>query len=249
MEKQRRIQSVVSQFRNYDKAVFDWLSSVPTNDDGSPVPVVMATPDRAFSAINILLRERGITTGDNSPKNIPLPFISVASNTLELDPNRYHGPVDYVLGATKDNSSVFHTKHPLPWNISYRAEFWSKNMESMNVFKLWLATSFNEGYETMIPADLSNVWPKWTKKLIPVDNEGARFVGIAEPEEGHRVNRMAADFTLKAWITPTILETKNIHQIITDIYSAKKYVDLGSATSEDIANTDIFDRLDTVVVE
>lgn len=242
-----RIQSVVSQFRNYDKCVFDWLATVPVADDGQPIPVVMATPDRAFSAVNILLKQRGITTSDNSPKNIPLPFISVSSNSIQIDPSRFHGPVSLVLGRTADNRTGYSTSHPLPWNISYRAEFWSKNTESLNVFKLWLAASYRQGYESFIPVDLSNVWPMWGSKLVAVNNDGARFVGVAEPEEGHRVNRMAADFTLKAWITPPILEKKTVLRVITKIYAAKTAADLALATGTSVDSDSMYTLLDTQI--
>jgi len=143
----KRIQSVVSQFRNYDKAVYDWLSDAPTMDDGRPVPVVIATPDRAFSAMNQLLKVRGDSTSELSPKNIPLPFISVTSNSIQFDPSRYHGPVTIEVGKDAEKNSVFTTTHPIPYDIGYRIEFWTKNEETMNVFKLWMTADFTYGYE------------------------------------------------------------------------------------------------------
>jgi hypothetical protein len=249
-DSRQRIQSVVSQFRNYDKAVHDWLASAPVMDDGRPVPVVVATPDRAFSAMNLLLRNKGDVTGDVQPKNIPLPFISLSPGSLTFDGSRYHGPVDITLGSTSDRKSNYYTSHPLPWNIAYRAEFWSKNMEPMNVLKLWWTSGYRQGYESFIPVDLSNVWPTWNRKLIPVSNDGLRFSGDAEPEEGHRVIRYTADFELKAWITPPVLEGKTVLKIITNIYLAKTNADLKSATGPIVDdNPAIFDLIDTQITE
>lgn len=231
---QKRISSIVSQFRNYDLCVRDWLSTFPTDDQGSPIPVVSATPDRAFSAMNLLLKLKGLGNGETPIKNIPLPFISVASGDLSFDPSRFHGQVDVFLGRTKDNTASYSVRHPIPYNINYRAEFWTKNMEPMNAFKFWWAADALPGHENFLTVDLSNVWPFWKAKLVPLENRGMKFVGELEPAEGHRVIRMVADFTLKAWIIPPITTTKNVHKIILDMYLAKTQTDISAVTGTEV---------------
>lgn len=244
---QKRIQSIVSQFRNYDKAIYDWLSEAPTLDDGSPVPVVFATPDRAFSAMNLLLKTRGYTTTDLTPKSIPLPFISVTSNSIQFDPSRFHGPVTMEIGKSDDNRSVYTTKFPIPYDIGYRVEFWAKNEDTLNIFKLWMATGYSVGFENFIDVDLSNIWPFWKRRIVAVRNDGMRFSGNYEPEEGHRVLRAVADMSVNAWIISDIKETKSVHKIMSGIFIAKSYADVASVTSEEVdVKPELYELIDSL---
>lgn len=247
----KRIQSVVSQFRNYDKAMLDWVSSAPVMDDGTPVPVVFATPDRAFAAMGRLLKARGEgNISDVTPKNIPLPFISITSSSIQFDPSRYHGPVRYSLGLTQDGLTSFSTIHPVPYDIAYRIEFWAKNEEVMNVFKLWMTSSFTFGHEQFIDVNLSDIWPGWSRKIVPLRNDGMRFSGISEPEEGHRVIRNVADMSMGAWVVTDIKETKSVKKIISGIYTAKTFADIQGVTSDEVdVSPDIYDLVGTFATE
>lgn len=230
--------------------MLDWVSTAPVMDDGSPVPVVFATPDRAFAAMNTLLKTKGEVVNDVTPKNIPLPFISITSSGIQFDASRYHGPVAYNLGVAKDGQSVFTTVHPVPYDIAYRIEFWAKNEEVMNVFKLWLTSSFTFGHEQFIDVNLADVWPGWSKKIVPLRNDRMRFSGIAEPEEGHRIIRNVADMSMGAWVVTDIKETKSVHKIISGIYTAKTNADIHAVTSEEVeVSPDIYDLVGTFSTE
>ncbi len=247
---QQRIQSIVSQFRNYDDCVRRWLQTFPSQDDGSPIPVVMSTPDRAFAAMSTLLAAQGRDMSGATVKNIPLPFISVTSGNILFDGARYHGPTSIILGKTEGRVESFSVDHPLPYNISYRVEFWSKNMEPMNALKLWWTASFAQGYEQYLQADLSNVWPAWTSKSIPITNDGMRFVGELEPEAGHRVIRMVGEIVLKGWVIPPVKRAKNIHKIIVNIYAAKQSEDIQRVTAAVVdARPDLYELIDTAEIE
>lgn len=195
--------------------------------------------------MNILLKNLGQTDRDIPIKSIPLPFISVSSGRIEHDPARYHGPVRIPLGTTEDGTSSYDVGHPLPFNITYRVEVWAKNQEILNVYKYWLAVSFDRGYERMLEVDLSDVWPLWSRKLIPIANNGINFVGEHEPDEGHRVLRIVNEFTLKGWIIPPIVGTKPVHRIIVDVYNAKLDADISDVTGPEVEEDPIsFEPLD-----
>lgn len=245
IQTQQRVQSIVTQFRNYDQCVKDWLGGFPSKEDGSPTPVVVATPDRAFSAMQTLLQIKGIQVPDGI-KSIPLPFISLTSGSIEFDPSRFHGNASMVLGTTSDKDVTYSHKFPMPYNISYRAEFWTKNQESMNAFRYWIAVDYSPGHENFLTVDLSDVWPAWKRKLVPITNDGLRFVGEHEPAEKHRVLRMVAEFKMKAWIVPPITITKNIHKIIVDTYLTHSTADdIRYVTGPEVdANPGIYNQVD-----
>lgn len=244
-----RISSLVSQFRNYDQCVETWLQDLPSKDDGDPIPVVMATPDRAFAAVATLLNIKGLAPNKIPYKSIPLPFVSVSSGSIAFDPERYHGPVRINIGTTAGREESYQAPHPLPYNITYRVEYWSKTITALNSFKLWMAASFANGYEQFIPVDLSDYWEGFRRKLIPITNDGLRFVGELEPEDGHRVLREIQEFTLKGWVIPPPIRTKNVHQIIVETYLAKTRADLQSDVETIENSPDLFDKVDTQIVE
>lgn len=246
---QHRAQSIVTQFRNYDQCVYNWLSKFPSQADGTPTPIVVATPDRAFSAMAVLLKKRGVPVSDDI-KSIPLPFISITTGNLEFDPSRFHGPAARIpLGMSPDKRTAYSVKYPMPYNISYRVEFWAKNMETLNAFKYWAAVDFTPGHENFLTVDLSDVWPAWKNKIVPITNNGSRFVGDLEPAEGHRVLRQVAEFELKGWIIAPVNTAKTVHQIIVDTYLAKTNADLARAVGDQIDEDPDYDLVDHTVVQ
>lgn len=242
----KRISSLTTQFRSYDEGLTGWIKSfLPSLDDGKDIPLVIAPPDRAFAAMSRLLG----STDYNNIKAIPLPFVSVAPGRLTLDPGRYHGPARIRLGRTDDWGESYMIPHPLPYDINYRIEYWSKNIESMNAIRLLQGLAFTQGYEAFIPINMSQVWPAWGRRLVPVENDTSIMnLEVDADGEGHRIVRSILSCTLKAWLVPDVVRTKNVHRIITDCYLAHTRADMNTPGDEVDDNPD-FTNVDTTTID
>lgn len=245
----KRISSLTTQFRSYDQGIHDWLRSwLPSLDDGKDIPIVIAPPDRAFAAMARLLKIGSESTVNI--RSIPLPFVSVSPGRLVLDPERYHGPVRLELGKTESKSSSYVVNHPLPYDITYRIEYWSKNVESMNAMRLMQGLAFSNGYEAFIPVDLSCVWPKWNKRLIPVENDTSTMsLEVDADGEGHRIVRSITSCVLRAWLIPDVSEVKNVHQIIMDTYVAHTEENIHSISGDEVDGNAGYLKVDTQTIE
>lgn len=243
----KRISSLTTQFRSYDQGVSDWIKSwLPSLDDGKDIPLVIAPPDRAFAAMARLLKLGSSDTVNI--RSIPLPFVSVSPGRLVMDPGRYHGPARINLGRTDNVSYV--VGHPLPYDISYRVEYWSKNVESMNAMRLMQGLAYQQGYEAFIPVDLSDVWPAWSRRLIPIENDTSIMsLEVDADGEGHRIVRSIMTTTLKAWLIPDIKEVKNVHQIIVDTYVAHNRENLRDVAGDEVDSDPGYLKVDTQTIE
>jgi len=250
---QARLNALNTQFRAYDAGFQSWLrDGLPVKEDGKPIPVVVATPDRAFAAMaHMLAGERGAPVKDI--KNIPLPFVSVApGGRIQFDQLRWQGPVSLILGRKTDaqgSSSTYTMRWPLPFNISYKIEFWTKNVETMNALKLWAAIQFWQGIEAFVNFDLSSIWPTWTRKLIPLLNEGFHDLTDLEPEDGPRVVRSSLEVTAKAWISTGYSQVKNVLKIFVDYYIADTDADLTVGGDVVEANPDTYEPQFRVTID
>lgn len=225
-----QLDAVISQFRQYDQGVVDFLNEgLPIKQDGKGVPVVMASPDRAFAAMQHLL-------GVDDIKNIPLPFISIVRTRVQHDPVRFHGPQTFFrkIATSRGGEFTYNARFPLPYDITYQIEFWAKNRETLNALELWMACQFVNGFETFITIDFTEVWPSWKTKKIPFENEGIQDNSDLEPQGEHRVLRFTQQLTAKSWILGTIEEVKAVHTIFQDLYLTDTTTVLPGVTGGDV---------------
>ena len=244
-----RIAEIVSQFRQYDQGVQDLLEGcLPVQEDMKKVPVIFASPDRAFSSMQEIL-------GIEATKNVPLPFVSVLRSRVRPDPLRFHGTNVFFrkLATTVDGTSTVSVPFPLPYDITYQIEYWAKNRETLNVLELWSATQFDGGFEMFIPIDFSQTPPWSGTKNIPFENEGISDNSNLEPGTEHRTLRFTQQLTAKGWLVATSRTeiTKAVHKIYSDFYLAATGADFGAVTAADVAGDpltyDQFMRLTTNV--
>ena len=212
---QELISSVHSQMRAYDKAIKIWLETFPCKDDGTTVPVVVSTPDRAFSSMRNLMVAKGHP--ENMPiRNIPLPFISLYRTGGQFDPIRNMGAsghVPYTYASNSGSKAV--ARHPISYIIDYRIEMWAKNQQTLNIFQDYISLQFNTGFENYISADLSGLG-YYEDFKVPLVNNGFLFSGIEEPEQGHRVLRQILNVNLRCWIFAPLGTVGTVGEIIVD---------------------------------
>lgn len=235
--KPQSLSETADQIRSLDVAVRVWAEAAPLLEDGKSIPVVFATPDRAFSAMQHALSGRLPEGRSETVKKIPLPFASISRGNLLYDSNRFRGVNTKFnkLATTSDKLTALQAPFPLPYDISYRVEFWTKNHISGNKLQVYSALSF-QSHEMFLPVDYANVWPNWGIKLISYENDGIIDNSELEPGEGERVFRFTQTMTAKAWLLSDVDPVKTAATIHID----KVFVtgSLNGVTVEDVDAVD-----------
>lgn len=232
-----KIKDVVSQIRSYDQSVNDWVQSAPLLEDGKPLRVVFATPDRAFAAMQHIVQGRVSENIEEMMRNVPLPFCSIHRSSFTFDPERFHGTSNYfrALGANPAATKIYQSKFPHPYDITYQIEFWAKNREALNVLQIWSSTQF-ESFEIFLDVNFRDSWESWGTKAIPFENEGIVDHSNLEPGEGERVLRFSQGLTAKAWLVHEINTVPSVLEILQDVYVTASDVALDDLTADIIDN-------------
>ena len=248
-----RVDAIVTQLRQYDQGLKDWVQNgVPVKQDGKPPPVIFSTPHRAFAAMQHLLKGE-LGSRVNDLKNIPLPFISITRTRIMYDPERFHGPNTEFrkLATSADLGSVYKSQFPLPYDVTYDVNVWAKNRETLNAYQLWSMLQFKNGFETFVSIRLDEVWASWRTKSIPFETEGITDNSDLEPQEGHRVLRFTQQLTAKAWLLCEVEEVKAVHEILQDFYLVEDCtVDLQTTTAAGVdGDPDTYDKVMRVTTD
>lgn len=114
-----------TQEQNYDKAVIDWVHSAQYKK--RPLPCVFASPSRAFSQMERLLKER-----NSNMKTIPLPFASIQRVGDSFDPQRYNSGYHTNIAAEGDFSVFYGMQRPLPFTFTYQIDLWARLIQDLN---------------------------------------------------------------------------------------------------------------------
>lgn len=231
---QQRFTEICRQLRQYDLGLQQFIvNGAPLVKDSTTVPVIFATPDRAFSTMRELLKDKGIQTNDL--KNVPLPFISIERSTILHDPMRQRSPFGarYQDILTSD-TSTYTAYFPRPYDIDYNIEVWSRNRETLNAYQYWFLAQFI-AHEMFVDVDMRPISEVWGTKIIPFENEGMRDLSNLSPDTENRILRFSLRLKAKAWILADVEEVKKVLQIERDAFLVEdSSVELGLQTADTV---------------
>ncbi len=239
--------AIADQLRAYDQAVVEWVESAPLMRSNAVIPVVMATPDRAFASMQDLLRPTLGTKVDDI-RNIPLPFASVSRSRILYDQTRFHGNKAKFdrLARTADNKKLYQARFPAPFNIGYQVELWAKNRTTLNAYELYCLGAFSS-FEMFLKVNMRGIWDPWGLVSVPFENEGVQDASDLEPMEGHRVLRFTQSLLGKGWVLAKVEELKVVLTIFQDSYFVPQAVDTATLTAATVdANPTTYPRLSRV---
>jgi hypothetical protein len=231
----------IDLLKEYDKSLANWASRAPLMEDGKPIPVIWASPDRAFSTMQQVLNEGRFTEYQSeSQTNIPLPFISIERSQFRFDPARYHGAnaLFRKLARSLDGKTYYQSRFPIPYDIDYTVNFWCKNnITSKNQLTQYCNLSFWEGngFEMLLEVDFSELFESYGIKLIPfeseviMDNSDLEVLG-----DGERVLRFTQSLTAKSWFQGTPTQVGAVLEVITDSYLTLGNQDISTVTAEQV---------------
>lgn len=193
----------INELLIYDRAVHAFFQ-VNKADDGTPIPSVFATPQRAFAALMDLYQ-----LDPKDPKNkVPLPATALHRGNPTFDPTRYRFTDRWVNSYDKPptHDKVNVMGPPQTILIDYSLEIWTyTSVEMLSIVKQ-LSMKFR-GELAYIVVDLA----EYGKKRFSIKDGGIQDASVLEPQEEERMLRMTMNVTLSAVLhrplelVPTVL--------------------------------------------
>jgi hypothetical protein len=218
----------VDQFRLYDLRIQRWLEgfrhpSITTelHDncgirlEKSNIPVVSATPDRAFSQARDLLVKR--LTRDQKEKIkteiLPLPFISYYMESKTYDPTRFNTGYVWSKFADHTQKDIIIHPYPVPYTYTYSIDVWTVNKTTKNLVEQWIMLQFHR-QNLYLNFDLSPVRPGvyGDNVLIRTSLDNIQDNSIREPGSRDREYRVNFTVSVHGWlvrpvtVVPTVLK-------------------------------------------
>jgi len=166
--------------RNYDISVARFINLVY---EGSRVPRIFSTPERAFATALRALRLK-------ATESVPLPMVSISSTGPELTPEyRTGGNLFRHIRHTSDGKSVYGAADsPTPARLRYDIELWCRNRLQKNHLMVQFINLFNRFQQATIPVDHGDygVYPSTVIELSSI-TEASNY----EPEAEDIESRMS----------------------------------------------------------
>jgi hypothetical protein len=197
-----------------------------------PVPIVFATPDRAFADMRTLLDASRGTDGTAALRgqNIPLPFCSLSESGLEeYDGRRDNAGAIRAAYVNPQLTRGVTMDWPTPVNINYQLDFWCETLNQRRQFQDFVRRLFKLKV-TYLEIDFAS--PRWAVNdtdAIPTEVKllGRRQVALnmstwtdasnLEPGDGNREIRASLAMTLNAWMARGYVEVPLVRSFTTEI--------------------------------
>jgi hypothetical protein len=121
-----------------------------------------------------------------------------------------------------DRSAVYVLPFPIPFDLTYQIDIWTKTQQDMQWLRTSLLSRFGYADETFLNATFGG----YGEKLIPVSLTRIDDTTDLEPDEQHRELRNTVTLTAKAWIFQVPLQVKTVKGINV------AFIDAGSDTNK-----------------
>lgn len=206
---------VIDQLRVYGEALKDWVMSCNFLPDAKPMEVVMATPDRAYSALKSMLEEK---YGPRSERLrlTPYPFGSLSRTAVRFAPDRFRGVKTAFYAAKADKDYAWKFLWPRPWDMDFTLDVFANTFQAANPLLSWLMEQISpEGWLTV---DFTGIWPGYAKRLIPIVGGQITDNSDLEPEVGDRSVRFSVTLTLRGWLFLPPVEIPLVQKIVLDAH-------------------------------
>jgi len=202
-----------TMFRVYDRMMHNWATDIAVWK-GRQVPVVMASPDRAFAAIRELLRREGYLPPDMDIRVIPLPFISISRGdpTPRLHEWQYRRiPIGYTDESKRWYESA---PWPQPMNIPYAVELWSKYFQTDSAMTDMFLRQFRSTYAY---ANARHMLP-YGWKFTPIKFESYADNSELEGGGSDRITRHTLNVTVEGLLFFYPEETLVAQKVVKEMY-------------------------------
>lgn len=195
-------------YETYDHALADWCRLLFVTDS-RPIPIVFATPDRAFAQM-----KNKFKLPEGQP--IPLPFLSIQQiGDSEPDPKRRLTPAFRMkVSDTYTDDGVLKgaltMQFPLAYNLLYSLEWWVRTRKEGRRFARQYAEGFEHVDYTYLTVDHGEgIGVKWVRMV----NQGITDNSVLESGGDQRTLRWSATVQIEGWLPRRITEVPVVKRI------------------------------------
>jgi hypothetical protein len=224
-----RIPIKVFGFRPYDEAVVKALT-VDLYPDPADDTVVLNIPpvfgglQREFSTQEALDPNADPQENIKTEKTIKLPASALSRQGWEFDSTRWSRADYNQIKWTEDGNRVLQSPHPMPYEILYQLDLWTKYRSTMNQFVHRVLIKF-VNREMWLPIDIGEPWGVKRVALRLSFGGPQDLTNLDLDELDDRTFRTTISFSLDAWLFPDITSVPSVRTInISDSGTVSKYV-------------------------
>ena len=196
--------------RRYDSAVLDFIRPSLTMN-GEKVPFGFAGQRREFGQQSELSSGESDRLGPRDNQTVKLPSIVLQGLDWELDEARYNAAKHRRLKWSDDLNLITQALHPLPYNLMYQVDIWTKFRADANVLSTAIAIKFKRRY-AWLSVDMGYPWG--VKKVALHQTTGIKDNSESESEEGDREIRKTIDLRLEAWLPTPPVDVRTVRKVI-----------------------------------
>jgi len=193
--------------RRYDAAVADLLSIAL---EGQKIPVKISRPRVEFGTQTEMFPERAAEITSAMENHIAqLPAMVLTRLNWTLANNRFNPVLHRKLKWSDDLNMVSQSQHPLPYDIPYQLDIWTKFRDDANVLTELTLIKFPRRLR-FLTVDFGKAWGSKRASLFAgqvVDNT------MLEPGPD-RECRITIDFMLEAWLPLPVTSIRTVRKII-----------------------------------
>jgi len=198
-------------YDNYDQAFANWVSRIKLMD--RKIPTVFATPERALSRMQDVLKKKGVTV----PDVVPLPFSSVNRTGEVLDPERF---VNFTFRRNFFNNETgryIKVQRPTPVKLTYQVHFWTRNLSHLDRVRDQFLTQlrFNEIYLTVNHPDPIG------DRIVRVTLDDIQPAPPGDVGKEQRALRRVFIFTVDAWICHVPEELVPVEKVTIEVATSQ----------------------------
>lgn len=217
----------VQLYDNYDKAFVDQVRTLKywgTDDAGeefcAPLPVVFATPERAFAQIRSqIARRRGRSTPEDAQiQTIPLPFASLSRTSEQMNMDRWVTADWHRAGYDSKTRRYARLQKPASWDLTYDLDIWTRNLFTLNDFTTQIVAWLTGDWFTFRVDHPAPV--RW--RNITVHMKGMTDNSKLDPaNEEERKLRRTFTFVVEGWVMGPVRSVglvDSVHTHVIDDY-------------------------------
>ena len=215
--KTRKIPIKIFGFRPYDEAVQKVLTTEiypdPDNEDLIlTLEPTFAGMQREYSTQEDIDPEAEPQKNIKTEKTIKLPATALSRQGWEFDITRWSRANYEMLKWTEDGNRVIQSPHPMPYEILYQLDIWTKYRSTMNQITHRLLMPFLNR-EVWLPIDIGEPWGI-KRVALRLSLGGPQDLTHLELEEmENRTFRSMISFSLDAWLFPDAASIPTIRKI------------------------------------
>jgi len=242
-------------YDTYDKAIAawynSWLRTYEQYRDGTrrrirktakPVPIVFASPERAFAqAAKILCPGKDINFDTpGAVKAIPLPFASLEMiGDPTFDPARWNNRIVRYGGLSYDNREMLQYKYPVPVNITYQLSIWAKTKVELDGYTADFIRKFRD-QELFIKVLHGQ---GFGIRCVPILWELVQQAVDLEPGNGQRSLRRVFQVTVGGWIPHEPHTVRTVFRYDAELVATDDVDDDPGTTDETVTVNDVSDAV------